>query len=149
MKLISHRGNIDGKTFEENNPRYILAARDAGYDVEIDVWCIDERYYLGHDEPQYEVDLDFLKMNGFWCHAKNIEALYKMTSEGVHCFWHQEDDVTLTSNGFLWTYPNKDLTPNSICVLPEVQEDFFASVYIEFAGICSDYISKYKTLEGV
>ena len=35
-------------------------------------------------------------------------------------FEHQEDDVTLTSEGYIWTYPNKQLTDNSIAVLPEL-----------------------------
>ena len=144
MKLISHRGNIDGKTEEENNPKYIMDALSAGYDVEIDVWYINEEYFLGHDEPQYEVKIDFLKTGGLWCHAKNIAALHQMVSEGIHCFWHQEDDVTLTSRGYLWTYPNKQLLSNSVCVLPEVQEDFLASMNVEIAGICSDFIARYR-----
>ena len=50
--LISHRGNIDGRNVEyENNPNYIEAAINLGYDVEIDVWFIDGKFMLGHDEP--------------------------------------------------------------------------------------------------
>ena len=47
MKLISHRGNINGpnKT-EENSPEHILNAINNGYDVEIDVWFIDDKWYL-------------------------------------------------------------------------------------------------------
>jgi len=149
MKLISHRGNTSGKTAEENSPRYIMAALSEGYDVEVDVWYTDKKYFLGHDTPEHEVEMGFLKLNGLWCHAKNIEALHKMIAEDIHCFWHQEDDVTLTSRGFLWTHPNKQLFSNSVCVLPELQRDFFVSVDVELAGICSDFISKYNTLEGI
>ena len=79
MILISHRGNIDGKLSEyENNPNYILAAIDLGYDVEIDVWFIDGKFMLGHDEPTHEVDYKFLMNEKLWCHAKNLDALTEM-----------------------------------------------------------------------
>ena len=32
----------------------------------------------------------------------------------IHCFRHQEDDVTLTSRGYMWTYPGKPLTEKQI-----------------------------------
>jgi len=57
-----------------------------------------------------------------------------MMKDNIHCFWHQEDDVTLTSKGYLWTYSGKELTENSIAVLPEKKPD------VEVAGICSDYV---------
>ena len=76
--LISHRGNIDGKTNQENKPEYIKKALFHGFNVEIDVWYIDNKYYLGHDLPQYEIEEDFLQNASLWCHAKNIEALYRM-----------------------------------------------------------------------
>ena len=51
MKLISHRGNIDGRRPDlENNPDYILKAIDKGYDCEIDVWLLKNTIYLGHDK---------------------------------------------------------------------------------------------------
>ncbi len=141
MILISHRGNISGKNPAlENSPQYIIEALNMGYDVEIDVWYVGEKFFLGHDNPQYEIDESFLLTTGLWCHAKNISALNRMVEIGAHCFWHQTDDVTLTSKGFLWTYPGVDLLDNSICVLPEI------SRYdkIDCAGLCSDEIEKYR-----
>jgi hypothetical protein len=137
MILISHRGNINGiKSDLENKSEYINEALNQGFDVEIDVWWIDNQFYLGHDEPRYLVKEDFLKKDGLWCHAKNIDALNRMIDNGrTHCFWHQEDDVTLTSEGYLWTYPGKQLTSNSIAVLPE------GNVPDDIAGICSDYVA--------
>ena len=84
------------------------------------------------------VQCRFLKKNGLWCHAKDIDTLNVMLSySDIHCFWHQEDDVTLTSEGYLWTYPGKDLTPNSISVLPDNKPD------VEVAGVCSDFIVRF------
>ena len=78
MYLISHRGNIEGKTKWENHPNYIQEAIEEGFDVEIDVWFVDNKLYLGHDLPQYEIDHDFLINDKLWCHAKNIESLQIM-----------------------------------------------------------------------
>ena len=61
----------------------------------------------------------------------------------INCihFWHQNDDLTLTSNGYFWTYPGKDLTSNSIAVLPEISKTY--TLEKKIAGICSDYIFDY------
>ena len=140
MILISHRGNLNGKDVDnENNPLYIDRALGKGYDVEIDVWYENGKWYLGHDKPQYEIELDYLRNKKLWCHAKNIEALNLMLDDDIHCFWHQEDDVTLTSCGFIWTYPGKKLTEKSICVLPEKNNE----IPKKCLGICSDYIVYY------
>ncbi|MBT3961642.1 hypothetical protein HOE22_00310 [Candidatus Woesearchaeota archaeon] len=137
MILISHRGNLNGASAYENHPEYIQEALNQGFDVEIDVWWIDDTgFWLGHDKPQYLVDEYYLENPKFWCHAKNIEGLYKMLlNKNIHCFFHQEDDVTLTSKGYIWTYPNKQLTDKSIAVLPK------ENPIIEVAGICSDFFN--------
>ena len=139
MILISHRGNLNGKTDRENQPEYINEALDQGFDVEVDVWCFgDGGYWLGHDEPQYLVKKDFLKRDGLWCHAKNIEGLYSMLKDEIHCFFHQEDDVTLTSEGYLWTYPGKQLTDKSICVMPKKVDKS-----IDCYGVCTDFVTRW------
>ena len=144
MILISHRGNITGENRAyENSPGYILDAIKKGYDVEVDVRLKSGRWYLGHDEPEYNIDDKFLKNDKLWCHAKNIEALYGLLNLGVKCFWHQTDKFTLTSNGFIWTYPGFEVTNKSICVMPEMR----AKIYQNFdkcAGICSDKIEEYR-----
>jgi len=142
MKLISHRGNINGKQPDlENNPEYIKDAIRIGYDVEVDVWY-DNGFWLGHDKPLYPIETSFLKNKKLWCHAKNNKALFKMRQEpGIHYFWHQKDDYTLTSEGFIWTFPKKLLYYNSICVLPELG---YTGDLDNCYGICSDIIEVYK-----
>jgi len=145
MILISHRGNIDGKdTLKENTVEYIQSAIDLGFDVEVDVWNIDGHLLLGHDGPvkEQEVSIDFLQKKEIWCHAKNIDALYELVLNGVHCFFHDSDEVVLTSKQILWTFPGNALTCKSVCVLPESQKDNpgIDNCY----GICSDFIDRYK-----
>ena len=142
MIYISHRGNLNGPNDTwENHPDYIQKALDEGFNVEIDVWYKDSTFYLGHDEPKHKINVNFLKNERLWCHAKNLGALTAMLSYStIHCFWHQEDDVTLTSRGYVWTYPGKPLTEISIAVKPEINDDNVKKVL----GICSDFVVDYK-----
>lgn len=140
MILISHRGNLTGPNKErENSPLYVLEAIQAKYDVEVDVWYIDKDFWLGHDEPQYKTDIGFLINPALWCHAKNLEALVQMRSYKIHCFWHENDLVTLTSKNYIWAYPGVEC-PNSIAVLPE-SKNYSIKQHL---GVCSDYIETYK-----
>jgi hypothetical protein len=143
MKLISHRGNINGpNTDKENHPSYINLALKDGYHVEIDVWYIEKDWYLGHDKPQYQVKYDFLISDKFWLHAKNGDAFYHLLQDReCNVFWHTDEDWVLTSKKYIWTQPNKLLYKNSICVMPELGYDGDISVC---GGICSDFIQNYK-----
>ena len=134
MIIISHRGNIDGPSNSENHPTQISKALELGFDCEVDVWYKNNNYFLGHDEPMYDVGVDFLKNKNLWCHAKNLEALEKMMQDKIHCFWHQNDDFTLTSEGHIWTYPEKQVCEKSIIVQNKKQE-----IQYNCLGICTDY----------
>lgn len=147
MILISHRGNLNGKNVQrENTEQYINLALDQGFDVEIDVWFLENKWFLGHDNPESETSWDFLNNAKFWIHAKNGDALNMLTHLGLlnkelKFFWHQNDEYTLTSNNILWTFPNKKLFSNSVCVLPELGINGEIN---NIKGICSDYISEYS-----
>jgi len=141
MKLISHRGNISGKQPKcENAPYYIDDALELGFDVEIDVWWHNKNFYLGHDEPMYKVEKKYLQNYKLWCHAKNINALYEMRKNNIHCFWHEDDCFTLTSKGYIWTYPEKKVTNISIIVLNEKNDKIPEKTF----GICSDFVELYR-----
>jgi hypothetical protein len=154
MKLIAHRGNINGPNpLEENKPEYIEAAIAQGYDVEIDIRydTFDKKLYLGHDELQYLIDWCWLGQykDNLWIHCKNIEALYEFAhvTSGFNYFWHQEDNFTLTSRNYIWTYPGKEYTSKSIIVMPELNInyiDFSSMSKYNCFGICTDYPSKIK-----
>ena len=140
MILISHRGNLVGQNKSyENNPDYILKAIQQGYEVEIDVRRVSGEWFLGHDKPEYLIKEDFLKNDKLWCHAKNPQALQELLLLGVKCFWHQEDSYTLTSNGYIWTYPGEKLVNKSICVIPE-------KITEQHSGICSDFIENFRSM---
>ena len=147
MILISHRGNIDGPNVEnENKPSYISTAIEKGYDCEVDFWFVNNKFVLGHDEPQYEIPIEFIQSyyRKLWIHCKNYDALSKLVEidrGGVYLnyFWHDTDDVIITSQGYMWANPGVYIE-NSIAVLPEYKEDNLAGRL----GICSDYIINYE-----
>ena len=139
MIFISHRGNINGKNILENDPNYIRDTIGKGFNVEADIWFKNGQLFLGHDYPQYPIDINFLKNDNLWCHAKNLQALQIMLIKNIHCFWHQEDDYTLTSRGYIWTYPSKPICKKSIIVCKNLKEtQYYANM--DIAGICSNYV---------
>lgn len=160
MILIAHRGNINGKNPEkENHPDYIIEALNLGYDVEIDVWYVNNKLYLGHDNPQYEIDLSLLeecnypdyRRSKLWIHTKNIEAAHELSQyweeeDGMayNLFFHNNDDCVITTYGNIWTYPGKLICgKRSVAVLPELVPDWNIS---QAGGICSDFIEQYKVI---
>jgi len=147
VKYIAHRGNLLGPNKHlENSPSYLLDTMAAGYDVETDVWFVSGSFYLGHDSPQHEIDIQFLENPKIWAHAKNVEALHEMLkNKSVHCFWHQEDDYTLTSKNTVWAYPGKEAIGKSVCVMPERDN----IIYVHKSDwTCTDFVKRYEKLNG-
>lgn len=140
MIMISHRGNTSGKNTElENKSHYIERAIAMGYDVEIDVWCSDGKLFLGHDSAEEPIEDAWFHNKPLWCHCKNYQALKHLTRLGVHCFFHDRDDYTLTSQGFIWAYPGQPGDEKTIAVMPPAGFDVS-----NFHGVCSDNISDYR-----
>ena len=136
--IISHRGNLLGpQPCAENKPDYIEAAHDAVGQVEIDVWWKDGGFWLGHDAPQFCVGLSWLQQPWLWCHAKNVEAMERLLASDTHCFWHQDDLLTITSKGIPWCRPSVYMS-KGITVL-----DTSEFPRRDVLGYCSDYASHY------
>ena len=156
MKIIAHRGNINGPDLErENQPAYIERALRMGYDAEIDLWCPDgDALWLGHDEPLYEISELWLFefINKLWVHCKDVGAAKYCSINGgrikpedlkLHYFWHQDDDRTLTSRQLWWTFPGQEIHPMAIAVLPE-NTDWPDSELQYVMAICTDEAEEYR-----
>jgi hypothetical protein len=139
---IAHRGNVFGKEPDrENEPDYLLRAINMGFDVEVDVWVLDDTVWFGHDSPVYgPIGMEFLDTisDAAWFHCKNLEALvwFKKNNNSFRYFWHEEDSYTLTSNGYIWTYPGMQLSQYSILV----DLDNKIETSINLFGVCSDSV---------
>ena len=148
MKFIAHRGNIYGPNKDlENKVDYIDNAINQGYDVEIDLRVNNEALFLGHDYPQYQIDLNWItkRKNSLWIHCKDLESICYLrkidTQNNLNYFGHNNDDYVLTSQNFLFCKPVKKLNNHCILVMPEFYnyEVFNEKRY----GILTGYPKKY------
>lgn len=139
MIRVAHRGNIFGPNPEkENSIEYVENAIKQGFDVEIDLWAMD-KFWLGHDKPQYECPTKFLINNAknLWIHCKNLEAMEILTQfKTLNFFWHESDDFALTSKKFIWTYPGKMVCNRSVLIVEDARE-YAGQICF---GLCSDYL---------
>lgn len=138
VKFIAHRGNTNGSTDQENQNDYLLDALNKGHMVEADVILYNDKLHLGHDEPQELISQRLLENTNVIFHAKNLQALTALMDKNLHCFWHQEDTVTITNQGYIWCYPGiHPAHRNSIWLdlhnkkLPKIDPQIYA--------ICGDY----------
>jgi len=147
MRIIAHRGNLDGPNLcGENHPTYIRQAIILGYDAEVDLLLDGQTYMLGHDVPYYRIDESFLLDNAdrLWIHCKNAAAFRACAAlPGVHYFWHGADAYTLTSKGHAFTRPGEPLVCGGIAVMPEYANYTDAELRICF-GICTDRAAEYR-----
>lgn len=156
MRLIAHRGNVDGVNHKwENTVLYAEEAIVSGFDVELDIWQENGNFYLGHDSSEHYVSWGWLVENRerLWLHCKNIQALsfFAEYYPQFQFFYHRDDNFTLTSTKHIWTFPGHTIKKKSICVLPESgaffcdHRDWVTPLKkLECFGICSDYVEKIR-----
>ena len=142
MIFIAHRGNTKGPSMFENEPYYLTKAIGEGYMPEADIWCVKGDLWLGHDWPDHRVTPEWMQDYAQYCifHCKNWEAILAMQQAKQHYFWHQGDEYTLTSEGFVWVYPGRPSphTKDFIECEPSLTE--FPETWVNNYGICSDYV---------
>jgi len=149
MILIAHRGNTKGPlSNKENCIHYIQSALDYGFDVEVDIWFINNKYYLGHDFAESLIDIEWLRERAshLWIHCKNQNSFFSLSdlnnkTDKFNFFWHENDAYTMTSLGYIWTYPGAIVNNNSILNMPELSKINLCQLSNYNAlGVCSDYI---------
>ena len=114
IKLISHRGNVNGQNIErENTLSYIDEANFLGYDVEIDVWMSN----------------GYLSFLSSFCDLKT--------------FFHENERYTYISNGVIWAHDISDIDNNCIIPLLE-EKQILDWTKQNVYGICSDYVELFK-----
>ena len=94
MKLIAHKGNVEGPDpSKENTPE------------QIDWWLAGRQANL-------------------WIHCKDLTTLHEFTAKtsGYNYFWHQGDDYTLTSKGQIWASAGKPYNEDTVMVVEDPAE---------------------------
>lgn len=147
MIIISHRGNIRGPVPDkENRPSYIDCAIGNGFHVEIDVRSIGGELWLGHDEPQYKIDHNWLnkRRHYLWIHCKNLEAAKECWA--YHSFCHSDDPFTYTSTGKIWLHNDnsESIVFDNNVIIPRIsrtdvesfkENNFYGTPF----AVCTDY----------
>ena len=65
-----------------------------------------------------------------------------MLANNVHCFWHENDQRVLTSKGYVWTYPYKQIIDNAVVVILDKELDYD---YVSRAiAVCGDYVQSWR-----
>ncbi|GIR20237.1 hypothetical protein CM15mP35_04980 [bacterium] len=83
------QGNLNGPNKNlENRLDTIEKAIQLGFDVEVDIWLIENQLYLGHNKPQYKVDKKILSSHKekLWIHCKNLESLVFLKTKRFSLF---------------------------------------------------------------
>ena len=145
MKIISHRGNISGPDLKnENLPSYIDKALQQGLDVEIDLRKIKDKFFLGHDSPDYLVSLSWLeeRKKNLWIHTKNFnafEALLELNNNFIF-FYYTSDPLILVSNGKIWCHQHEKIVNPKNCVVPFLDKSSaLGNKEFNWYGVCTDY----------
>ena len=148
MRIISHRGTLDGAIRQrENTTAYILEALARGFDVEIDVWLTDGVLRLGHDGPEELLDLESFDRyaSRLWVHCKNVAALHyfcDLEYPEYNFFGHSNDSFVVTSQKYVFSIPTREppmtITSRSVLVMPE-HFTFFKGDTEGFAAVLTDY----------
>lgn len=143
MLLVAHRGNFEGPKPElENSLSYVSLALEQGFHCEVDLWKYDNDLWLGHDGPEHRVSRDYILEHSrkLWLHCKNLEALQFISEHKaiLNGFWHEEDSYSLTTKGYIWTFPGKSVTPLSVIV--DNSRHATKSVSPSAFGVCGDYV---------
>lgn len=143
MKIISHRGNLNGRISQlENYPTYINWAIENGFDVEIDLRMSDGKLYLGHDTPDNRVDLQWLinRNKSLWVHCKDLESV--AYCEKLRVFCHTQDPFCIVYPKHIWVH-DLSLKLNKNCIIPllskEDIDNFDFTRVDDLGGICTDF----------
>lgn len=144
MIFISHRGNIDEVYPDrENSPNYIDEAIGQGYDVEMDVRLVNGKLYLGHDEPQYEISLQWLldRKSHLWVHTKNFAALSHLIDQPLRTFYHQKENHTIINHcNLIWSHELSEANEKSIIPLISQEDIARQPMPQNVYGVCSDFV---------
>lgn len=151
MKIIAHRGLLNGPTDIENCPIQIEKAIQEGFDVEIDLRYEFGKYWLGHDQAEYQILFEQIwnwsdKVT-VYLHCKTVYTLQTVSKIGnnknkILPFFHDVDDCILLPDHTIWVHPKSEEKAyfdaiNSIFVIPSLRD---ATKYSNNCyGVCTDY----------
>lgn len=97
---------------------------------------------MGHDSPDYEINLDWLceRSNFLWVHCKDFDSLSMLVDKDLRVFFHEKESYSIINNKLIWAHDLSDV--NAKCIIPLLTEDQVKSWNpIPVFGICSDFVN--------
>jgi hypothetical protein len=72
-----------------------------------------------------------------WIHAKDYNSVTFLKNTDLNWFWHDKDDMTLTSHGYVWSNIGKYFEGGITVSLEYVELPDYV------LGVCTDELNKY------
>ena len=149
MEIISHRGNLTGPSPELENTVASVEMAANFFKVEIDIRKLNGEYFLGHDEPERKVSLQWLNYyrDKLFLHCKNADAYECDRLQDFHRFMHENEDTVTCSRGNVLKHPNFKPLPNSYNMMPENSEQETLQTVLKSSAVCTDYPLFFQSLK--
>ncbi len=157
MKIISHRGNIDGPGSDCERDRVEMAI-DAGFYVELDVRRAFNELMIGHDKLLYKLPVDWIRKplaDRFWFHAKDVATFNELGALGLRVFMHTDEPFAVVFPERLkWIHPVHNPVVYDRFTVKDVAVDVagyprldVTSVTHSPYAICTDWPNQWKDYE--
>jgi hypothetical protein len=161
MLYISYQGIYDGQNYEDaNTPKQINKALGKGFSCLIDVWRIDNKLYVGTEQPVIEVTEKYIQGPRFWINAVNEDMQTWIATQSSTLYPNYFNFAASTppppyataSNGKLITPGTVPINTSSVMFLPEINDrSLYTMVKVKSFGICSGFLTLIKRMrnEGI
>ena len=161
MLYISYQGIYDGQNYEDaNTPKQINKALGKGFSCLINVWRVDNKLYVGTEQPVIEVTEKYIQGPRFWINAVNTDMQTWIATQSSTLYPNYFTFAASTppppyataSNGKLITPGTVPINTNSVMFLPEINDrSLYTMVKVKSYGICSGFLTFIKRMrnEGV
>jgi hypothetical protein len=148
MIIYAHRGNVSGISPRENHPDFIRLALEQGFGVEVDLWQVEGRWLLGHDGPQFPIEIAAFDRPDVIFHLKTPHLPSLAFADA---FALDQDPYALTLRGRLWTNYGQPVSATSIACAPELVRATeplaeFAARCSQAFGVCTDHASELQQI---
>jgi len=157
MLYIAYRGLFEGENPQaENTPNQIGLAFNNGFAVMVDVWRVDNKLYLGSDQPITEVSALYLQGKKFWLNLRNSDAQSWFPTQSSRLYpqyFHQtvsSEPYVTVSDGRTWVFSEFQQTPvdnQSVMCQPEIPDrGLLSTVHYKNYGVCSMFCKFIKRI---
>jgi len=151
MLYISYRGIYEGNDFQDaNTPKQIGKALSYGFACMVDAWRVDDKIYLGNDQPITEVSDKYLQGRKFYINARNTDMQNWLATQPASLYpsWFFfpvtpfPPSPVEASNGKLITPGTVPVNNTSVIFLPEIDDtSLLSTVKLKCFGVISNYLT--------